>query len=110
VVERRFNERFRASPDYIRLDAGIHPTTLARPPRTSLSVTVPAHWWPRSSSPPWNDAVQEGWLRLSRTDTSAIENLRGWLTTVVARVCLDILRSRNDPARLERLDLTSLKD
>jgi RNA polymerase sigma factor (sigma-70 family) len=41
-----------------------------------------------------DDAVQEGWLRLSSTDTSAIENLRGWLTTVVARVCLDILRSR----------------
>jgi RNA polymerase sigma factor (sigma-70 family) len=41
-----------------------------------------------------DDAVQEAWLRLSRTDTTAIENLQGWLTTVVARVCLDILRSR----------------
>jgi RNA polymerase sigma-70 factor (ECF subfamily) len=40
------------------------------------------------------DAVQDGWLRLSRSDTSAVENLRGWLTTVVARVCLDMLRSR----------------
>ncbi|HEY1964748.1 MAG TPA: sigma-70 family RNA polymerase sigma factor [Acidobacteriaceae bacterium] len=40
------------------------------------------------------DAVQEGWLRLSRSDTRDVENLRGWLTTVVARVCLDILRSR----------------
>ena len=40
------------------------------------------------------DAVQEGWLRLSRSDTTAVENLRGWLTTVVARVCLDMLRSR----------------
>ncbi len=40
------------------------------------------------------DAVQEGWLRLSRSDTSAVENLGGWLTTVVARVCLDMLRSR----------------
>jgi RNA polymerase sigma-70 factor (ECF subfamily) len=40
------------------------------------------------------DAVQEAWLRLQRTDTSAVENLRGWLTTVVARVCLDMLRSR----------------
>src|SRR5712691_6792048 len=40
------------------------------------------------------DAVQEGWLRLSRADTSEVENLGGWLTTVVARVCLDILRSR----------------
>src|SRR5438093_420816 len=41
-----------------------------------------------------NDAVQETWLRLSRSDTSAVENLSGWLTTVVARVCLDMLRSR----------------
>ena len=41
-----------------------------------------------------DDAVQESWLRLSRSDTDSIENLRGWLTTVVARVCLDMLRSR----------------
>ncbi|HEY6375513.1 MAG TPA: sigma-70 family RNA polymerase sigma factor [Edaphobacter sp.] len=41
------------------------------------------------------DAVQECWLRLSRSDTDMIENLRGWLTTVVARICLDTLRSRN---------------
>jgi len=41
-----------------------------------------------------DDAVQEAWLRLSRTDTSEVENLSGWLTTVVARVCLDMLRSR----------------
>ena len=40
------------------------------------------------------DAVQEAWIRLSRADTSEVENLRGWLTTVVARVCLDMLRSR----------------
>jgi len=40
------------------------------------------------------DAVQEAWLRLSRADTSEVENLSGWLTTVVARVCLDMLRSR----------------
>jgi len=40
------------------------------------------------------DAVQEGWIRLSRTDVSAVENLRGWLTTVVARICLDMLRAR----------------
>jgi RNA polymerase sigma factor (sigma-70 family) len=40
------------------------------------------------------DAVQEAWLRLSRSDTSSVENLGGWLTTVVARVCLDLLRSR----------------
>ncbi|HET6566423.1 MAG TPA: sigma-70 family RNA polymerase sigma factor [Rhodothermales bacterium] len=41
-----------------------------------------------------DDAVQETWLRLSRSDTSGIENLGGWLATVVARVCLDVLRSR----------------
>jgi RNA polymerase sigma factor (sigma-70 family) len=40
------------------------------------------------------DAVQETWLRLSRSDTAAVENLGGWLTTVTARVCLDILRAR----------------
>lgn len=40
------------------------------------------------------DAVQEGWLRLNRADAGDIENLGGWLTTVVARVCLDMLRSR----------------
>jgi RNA polymerase sigma-70 factor (ECF subfamily) len=40
------------------------------------------------------DAVQESWLRLSRSDTSGIDNLSGWLTTVVARVSLDMLRSR----------------
>ena len=40
------------------------------------------------------DAVQESWLHLSRSDTGSIENLGGWLTTVVARVCLDMLRSR----------------
>ena len=41
-----------------------------------------------------DDAVQEAWLRLSRSEASEIENLGGWLTTVVARVCLDMLRSR----------------
>ena len=41
-----------------------------------------------------DDAVQDAWLRLSRADTSDVENLGGWLTTVVARVCLDVLRSR----------------
>jgi RNA polymerase sigma-70 factor (ECF subfamily) len=41
-----------------------------------------------------DDAVQEAWLRLTRADTSAVENLRGWLTTVVARLCLDTLRAR----------------
>ena len=43
-----------------------------------------------------DDAVQEAWLRLSRTDPGTIENLGGWLTTVVARVCLNMLASRRD--------------
>src|SRR5947208_2086516 len=50
-----------------------------------------------------DDAVQESWLRLSRADTSEVENLGGWLTTVVARVCLDLLRSRK-ARREESLD------
>jgi RNA polymerase sigma factor (sigma-70 family) len=41
-----------------------------------------------------DDAVQEAWIRLSRTDTSDVDNLRAWLTTVVGRICLNILRSR----------------
>jgi RNA polymerase sigma-70 factor, ECF subfamily len=41
-----------------------------------------------------DDAVQESWIRLSRTGASGVENLGGWLTTVTARVCLDMLRSR----------------
>jgi RNA polymerase sigma factor (sigma-70 family) len=41
-----------------------------------------------------DDAVQEAWLRLDRADTSEVENLGGWLTTVVARLCLDMLRAR----------------
>lgn len=40
------------------------------------------------------DAVQETWLRLNRSDADAVENLTGWLTTVTSRICLDILRSR----------------
>jgi RNA polymerase sigma factor (sigma-70 family) len=50
-----------------------------------------------------DDAVQEAWLRLSRSDSSAVENLSGWLTTVVARICLDMLRSRTS-RREEPLD------
>src|SRR5918999_625779 len=42
-----------------------------------------------------DDAVQEAWLRLSRSDTSAVDNLSGWLTTVVARISLDMLRARS---------------
>ncbi|WP_186763375.1 sigma-70 family RNA polymerase sigma factor [Lentzea tibetensis] len=48
-----------------------------------------------------DDAVQEAWLRLSRSDSDEIDNLGGWLTTVVARVCLNMLRSRRE----EPLDL-----
>lgn len=64
-----------------------------------------------------DDAVQEAWIRLNRSDTSDIENLTGWLTTVVARVSLDMLRSRrsrrevdsidDDPPPLPSLDRTS---
>ena len=41
-----------------------------------------------------DDAVQESWLRLARTDAAAVQNLGGWLTTVVSRICLDVLRTR----------------
>jgi RNA polymerase sigma-70 factor (ECF subfamily) len=50
------------------------------------------------------DAVQEAWLRLNKADTSDVENLRGWLTTVVARVCLDMLRTRK-ARREESIDV-----
>lgn len=49
------------------------------------------------------DAVQEAWLRLSRTEADSIDNLGGWLTTVVSRVCLDMLRARNS-RREDELD------
>jgi RNA polymerase sigma-70 factor (ECF subfamily) len=55
-----------------------------------------------------DDAVQEAWLRLSRSDAGAVENLGGWLTTVVGRVCLDMLRSRK--ARREEPWETLLPD
>jgi RNA polymerase sigma factor (sigma-70 family) len=42
-----------------------------------------------------DDALQDAWLRVSRADTDEVENMRGWLTTVVARVCLNLLRSRS---------------
>jgi RNA polymerase sigma factor (sigma-70 family) len=42
-----------------------------------------------------DDAVQDTWLRLSRSGTDGVENLGGWLTTIVARVCLNMLRSRD---------------
>lgn len=50
------------------------------------------------------DAVQEAWLRLTRSDRSGVDNLSGWLTTVVARICLDMLRSRKT-RREEPLEL-----
>ena len=51
-----------------------------------------------------DDAVQEAWLRLNRADTGSVENLAGWLTTVVARVCLNMLRAR-ETRREEPLDV-----
>jgi RNA polymerase sigma factor (sigma-70 family) len=51
-----------------------------------------------------DDAVQDAWLRVSRADTSVVENLGAWLTTIVARVCLNMLRSRN-VRREESLDV-----
>src|SRR5947199_9490720 len=48
-----------------------------------------------------DDAVQDAWLRLGRSEADAVANLRGWLTTVVGRVCLDMLRTRR--ARREEL-------
>src|SRR5581483_9617381 len=60
------------------------------------------------SSAEADDAVQEAWLRLSRTDASQVENLGGWLTTVVARVCLDMLRRRDTRRELPLEDLAPL--
>lgn len=59
-----------------------------------------------------DDAVQEAWLRFSRSDTGGVQNLAGWLTTIVARVSLDMLRSRKSrrAARLGELDLVILDD
>jgi RNA polymerase sigma-70 factor (ECF subfamily) len=57
-----------------------------------------------------DDAVQETWIRLSRSETAAVDNLGGWLTTVVSHVCLDMLRSRktraevNEPAEPEHVE------
>jgi RNA polymerase sigma factor (sigma-70 family) len=58
-----------------------------------------------------DDAVQDAWLRVDRADTSGVDNLGGWLTTVVARVCLNLLRSRRhrseEPIDLQEIDLVS---
>jgi DNA-directed RNA polymerase specialized sigma24 family protein len=48
-----------------------------------------------------DDAVQEAWLRVTRADTAAVDNLGGWLTTVVARICLNVLRSRHREVPLD---------
>src|SRR6478672_9159538 len=60
------------------------------------------------------DAVQESWIRLGRTDVSGVENLRAWLTTVIARVCLDMLRTRTsrreDPLDEDPGDATHVPD
>src|SRR6059058_5268489 len=53
------------------------------------------------------DAVQEAWIRFARADTGAVENLRAWLTTVVGRVCLDMLRARR-ARREEVLDVPNV--
>lgn len=54
------------------------------------------------------DAVQEAWLRLSRQDPASIENVAGWLTTVVGRICIDTLRSRSSRAEVSAVDLPEL--
>lgn len=55
-----------------------------------------------------DDAVQEAWLRLSRSDPARIENLDAWLTTLIARICLDVLRARNR-RREEPLDASDVQ-
>jgi len=61
-----------------------------------------------------DDAVQESWIRLGRTDVADVENLRAWLTTVVARVCLDMLRTRSsrreDPLDEDPENVTHVPD
>jgi RNA polymerase sigma-70 factor (ECF subfamily) len=54
------------------------------------------------------DAVQESWIRLGRSDTSGVENMGGWLTTIVSRVCLDMLRSRK--SRREELAMVRIPE
>ncbi|HEY2716815.1 MAG TPA: sigma-70 family RNA polymerase sigma factor, partial [Solirubrobacterales bacterium] len=51
-----------------------------------------------------DDAVQEAWLRLNRSDSAAVENLGGWLTTVVGRVSLDMLRARRNRSEVQTGD------
>src|SRR5687767_6882640 len=70
------------------------PDTLAEPFEQSRTHLRAVAYRMLGSFSDADDAAQEAWLRLSRSDTSGVENLRGWLTTVVARVCLDMLRTR----------------
>lgn len=56
------------------------------------------------------DAVQEAWLRLSRQDTSAIDNIAGWLTTVVGRICVDMLRARSSRPEVSVSELVVTED
>jgi RNA polymerase sigma factor (sigma-70 family) len=69
--------------------------------RTRLRAVA---YWMLGSLSEADDALQEAWLRLSRSDTSEVENLSGWLTRVVARICLDMLRSRKS-RREDSLDV-----
>jgi RNA polymerase sigma-70 factor, ECF subfamily len=61
-----------------------------------------------------DDALQEAWLRISRAGTDGVENLGGWLTTIVGRVCLDVLRSRNarreEPLAADETDIALAPD
>ncbi len=61
------------------------------------------------SLPEAEDAVQEAWLRLTRADADAIDNLAAWLTTVIGRICLDLLRTRSS-RREEPMDETFVPD
>src|SRR6478735_8752514 len=56
------------------------------------------------------DAVQEAWLRLSRQDVSAIDNIAGWLTTVVGRICVDMLRARSSRPEVPIAELVVTED
>src|SRR2546426_5127648 len=78
---------------------------LFEPPRQRLRAVAYRMLGSRSEA---DDAVQETWLRLSRAETSGVENLGGWLTTVVGRVCLDMLRSRKS-RREHPLDTTVIE-
>src|SRR5918912_689450 len=97
-----------ATSKSIPFTASAPPGYVLRRPRTSIAFIADSSRRRPSHRPHLNsvayrmlgsvseaeDAVQEAWLRLSRSDTTAVANLGGWLTTVVGRVCLDMLRAR----------------